>query len=440
MNKTSRNILFIVFVTFFFVGAPIIVLYTAGIRYDVKSGEVLKTGVISVTTTPRSANLLVNGAEINHETPYVIKNLNPGTYTVEIQKPDYHPWKSTVSVKASETSFIQNIILFRDEPPKLRLSKLDTNISRSPNNDIIAYFKSNTEPYDLVVWDVVNNRLIKSFVVKDILDPSDYSINWSIEGKNILLKSKTTADFKVFSLADSVVDFTKLQSPEITQVFWHPSTENILYISSNTEMAQINLETGDTETFTGESKNSVLVDASLLSFFNNGAQIELRQTIGTETSLVALLPISEYTILARHGAYLMLSDNRKELFLVNIHDKQPLLLESKAILFDWLDSEELLAYSDGNEINVYDPKTHSNVFITRQAEQITAVKWHGTGNTILATTKNSITAIETFKAGEDRMITPLLSNVNIENFWVSNDNKLAYYFTGSDLYSLQLTK
>jgi len=184
----------------------------------------------------------------------------------------------------------------------------------------------------------------------------------------------------------------------------------------------------------------VLVDASLLSFFNNGAQIELRQTIGTETSLVALLPISEYTILARHGAYLMLSDNRKELFLVNIHDKQPLLLESKAILFDWLDSEELLAYSDGNEINVYDPKTHSNVFITRQAEQITAVKWHGTGNTILATTKNSITAIETFKAGEDRMITPLLSNVNIENFWVSNDNKLAYYFTGSDLYSLQLTK
>lgn len=441
MNKTSRNILFIIFTTFFFVGAPLIVLYTAGIRYDVKSGEVLKTGVISVTTTPRSASLLVNGVDISHETPYVIKNLNPDIYNIQIKKAEYHPWQGTVSVKASETSFLQNIVLFRNEPPKLELEKLETSISYSQNNDVIAYFKkTDSQPYSLVVFDVASNRLIKSFILKNIIDPSQYSINWSFEGKNILLKSNTSADFEIFSLTESATDFSKLQSAEINQVFWHPSTENILYISTNNELSQINIETGAVDTFTGENKNSVLIDASLLSFFSNGAQTELRQTIGTETSLIALLPISEYSILARHGAYLMLSDNRKELFLVNIHDKQPLLLESKAILFDWLDSEDLLVYSDGNEINVYDPKTHSNEFITRQAEQITAVKWHGIGNTILASTKNSITAIETFKAAEDRMVTPLITNINIETFWISNDSKLAYYFTGTDLYSLQLTK
>ena len=442
MSKTYRNILFFVFVTFFLIAAPAIVLYTAGIKYNPASGGISLTGVISVTTSPRSADLLLNGEDIGRNSPYVIKNLDPGMYDLGIQKTGYHPWSGKLNVRGSETTFVQNVMLFRQAIPELIIDGLPDSISTSPDNKMIAYLEvSKSSPgSNLVIWDVENNRSALVEAHPEIQSPKEYTLDWSSGGNHLLVSSNIKRENFIASLSETAIPTEALLTDEVDRVFWHPSTENLLYLSTSAELRQINLASGSIDIFEGENLNSAIIDASIITFFDNGGQVELRQTVGGETRLIALLPKSEYSILDRYGSYFMVGDRRGELFLIDIRADRPLLLESKARMFDWLEAEELLVYSDGNEINVYDPKTHSIEFITRQGAEITSVKWHGLGSSILATTKDSITAIETFKTAEERMVTPLLNEAQIETFWISSDSKTAYYFANNKLYQLELTK
>ncbi|MBU1126698.1 PEGA domain-containing protein, partial [Patescibacteria group bacterium] len=79
-----RQVLFWSFLTFFVIAAPAIVLYTAGYRYNFKNGQIVRTGVISVSSTPRNAKIYLDGNDTEKETPFVFKRIMPDVYEVSI--------------------------------------------------------------------------------------------------------------------------------------------------------------------------------------------------------------------------------------------------------------------------------------------------------------------------------------------------------------------
>ena len=438
MNRTARKFLFFLFVTIFLVLAPLLVFYTAGYRYNLKSGSFLRTGVLSATTTPRGAEIIVNTAPTGKSTPYVVKQLIPGEYQVELRREGFHSWNGTVDVKSGETTLLQNILLLRDEPAEIIFETYDVQILPSPDENHIAFLIPTVDG-SVYAWiselDGSKRVLLTSSRSLDAI----HLVAWSANGGYLLLESDgSTFVYTVNGVPVSLPMAAKTS----TRRFFHPNDDGLLYLSNATELTQVNLTTDTTTVFSGQHIDTVVLDASFLQFIDNGTHRELRQVIDGDSRLIALLPRANYTVAKRDGAYLLLTDNEHRLILVNIHEQEPLLLEAQATMFDWLSEQKLLVYSDGHEVNVYDPKTHTGTFITRQGSEITQLAWHPTGNIILLSSGNAITSFETFKTAKERQGTAIVTDpLNMINtFWSSSDGKILYFDAGQKLYEQPITR
>jgi hypothetical protein len=110
----------------FLVVAPLIVLYLMGVRYDFNEKRFERTGIISGRTSPRGAELYING-ELRDTTPTTLRFLESGDYDVEVKKQGYFPWKKRLYVKSQYVTWLNPgkpaLILFRSVPQKTNLQQ-----------------------------------------------------------------------------------------------------------------------------------------------------------------------------------------------------------------------------------------------------------------------------------------------------------------------------
>lgn len=121
MNRSSRRLrrlLAAAFFLIFIVAAPAIVVSTAGYRYNFVKGRLERTGVLFISSRPSAATVEVNGEIRKERTPARVKGLLPGSYHVRLSRDGYHPWTRTVEVRSRETTFLNNVILFRRGLPE----------------------------------------------------------------------------------------------------------------------------------------------------------------------------------------------------------------------------------------------------------------------------------------------------------------------------------
>ena len=116
MKISWQPIIFFVFVLAFLITAPLVVLHTAGYRYQLHGNKILKTGVLSISSFPRGATLLIDDHEESMRTPAVIENVLPGIHTISLKKEGYLPWNKSLEVSSGSTTFAENVVLFFDEP------------------------------------------------------------------------------------------------------------------------------------------------------------------------------------------------------------------------------------------------------------------------------------------------------------------------------------
>lgn len=93
ISLMSKFIFGIVFVVLFVA----VVLYARGYRIDVQKGKLTSSGIVSVTSTPSSAQIYINGTlygvtDAHFTLPY-------GKYTIEVKKEGYAPWKKNIVLK-----------------------------------------------------------------------------------------------------------------------------------------------------------------------------------------------------------------------------------------------------------------------------------------------------------------------------------------------------
>lgn len=101
-----RKALFFLFVGIFLISAPLVVLYTAGYRFNRTTSTVSQTGTLSLASTPRGATSYVNDVDIQDATPAVLQRLSPGTRKVRLARAGYHEWERTVQVQSGSTTYV----------------------------------------------------------------------------------------------------------------------------------------------------------------------------------------------------------------------------------------------------------------------------------------------------------------------------------------------
>ena len=86
-THSARLLMLILFIIAFFVISPIIIMYTAGYRYDWRNGLLKETGAISVDVEPKNATVYLNGIKLQDKMPIRLNNIAPAKYSLRITAP-----------------------------------------------------------------------------------------------------------------------------------------------------------------------------------------------------------------------------------------------------------------------------------------------------------------------------------------------------------------
>ncbi|OGW90616.1 MAG: hypothetical protein A3D28_02205 [Omnitrophica bacterium RIFCSPHIGHO2_02_FULL_63_14] len=110
--RRVRQLAFIVFAAVYLVSCPLVLLQAFG--YSLKPGAeqgIVKTGLISLATTPPGATVYLGKRRYTKTTPTILRGLLPGTYDVRVGLPGYQPWVRTVTVEAEKSAVFERILL-----------------------------------------------------------------------------------------------------------------------------------------------------------------------------------------------------------------------------------------------------------------------------------------------------------------------------------------
>jgi hypothetical protein len=174
-----------------------------------------------------------------------------------------------------------------------------------------------------------------------------------------------------------------------------------------------------------DNANAITVDNASIHFLNNGSNIEVHS--GSDTGLlIGLLPMGQYTLLEEDDEFILITDERRNAFVVARQGGAVVQLPAQLTHFDWLPNKHLLIWTDGTEINIYDAPSGENTFITRDGQSITDVAWHPEADSFFIATNTSIAAYDR-NVYETREITPLLFSGKIADIWLDPAGKNLYY-------------
>lgn len=195
MKKKYRKLYFILITSITLIAIPLLLLYSAGYRWDFGKNKVIKTGSLSASVLPKDAKLYINGDLRAGSSPILINNLIPGEYEISYQKDGYATWKKRLFINSRQTTFANNIILFKNNQP-VKIHQDD--FPKPAPEEIITTQTANIIneldlSIDLKIKKISNTQQI-------ILDKKNKILYLIKEENNSLKIEKINQDVKDFSL------------------------------------------------------------------------------------------------------------------------------------------------------------------------------------------------------------------------------------------------
>lgn len=123
--QVLRKVFFYLFLVLYVVATPLVILYALG--YQIRPGQrqtLVRTGLISLTTSPEGARVFLGNSRYRWKTPTVLRDLKPGEYPVRLTLRDHQPWSAPVRVEAEKASVLDHVILL---PNQLVIRRTSTN-------------------------------------------------------------------------------------------------------------------------------------------------------------------------------------------------------------------------------------------------------------------------------------------------------------------------
>lgn len=112
MTLIQRRLLYLSFFALFFVLAPILIAYSSGYRFSFRKNQIYETGSLSVESIPSSADVWLDGQNLQQTTPLILNNLKERFYAIEVKKQGFTTWRKNIFVSAKLTSFVGGVRLF----------------------------------------------------------------------------------------------------------------------------------------------------------------------------------------------------------------------------------------------------------------------------------------------------------------------------------------
>lgn len=431
MSQKTRQILFYIFVLIFLTLTPAISFYASG--YKLGSGlNLQKTGILILDSEPSSAFIYIDGKIqqnfINKvmkseegfiTTPQKIKNLLPGEYNIKIDKDGYWPWEKKLTVKPGESTFAEDVILFRKNQPMLvENNNLDNNkflllddVLISANDDKLSITKET---------ETVASFSLAERITDDIkLSPS---------------KNKFIAGHYIYSLKDANTKPLNLNDyigSNAKNIQWGKNDNEIFYLNGS----QINMFDIDANKFISITKDdkltSYLSKENYIYFIvNNVSTSELNIFDLNKNEIIKKisLPLSDYAFKNPEYKNLNLFDVRHEtLYIIDPFSPfKPLQETINNLKQSFWQDENTLIYANDFEIWSFDFGLSKKTLITRIGNKIKTVIPHADKNYILFSTDTDINILE-LDDREKYNITKIIGLEKINTLSINEDGDIIFF-------------
>lgn len=202
-----------------------VLFFTEGYRFNFKNLKIIKTGVVFISSDPKSATIYLNGKKINETTPHA-QNLAAGNYNATVEMSGYKSWSSSFKVSSGIVTEFDRIVLFKETPEISNLSdqrKID--LLTSP----VEYLAVNNDKNSLIengyeIWQ--NNILVTRFS-----DPID-SVLWYPDLSHILYqKGNEIRVIEITGMNDTLL--VKLSSTDSTHYTVNSRGDELYYLDGS---------------------------------------------------------------------------------------------------------------------------------------------------------------------------------------------------------------
>lgn len=106
-----RKIFFYLFSLIYLTLCPLVVLYAFGYIFNPKKLEIVRTGLVHLSTIPSHATVYIGKSRYKEKTPANLRELQPGKYSLNAYLKDYRPWSREVNVEAGKTLIFDCLLL-----------------------------------------------------------------------------------------------------------------------------------------------------------------------------------------------------------------------------------------------------------------------------------------------------------------------------------------
>ncbi|MFA5062119.1 MAG: PEGA domain-containing protein [Patescibacteria group bacterium] len=250
-----RRATLIFFIAFFIIASPIIIMYTAGYRYDWANGLLKETGAISIDVEPPQASVYLNGIKLKDNMPIRLNNIAPGRYGLNISASGYYDWVTEIDVKNKQTVYIKEISLLKKNRPQILISGNMQTFALSDDYKYIIYTTQKTNNTEIWLWNTADHS---AAILTKINTLNPLKISWSKNGDYAVVSNQTSPYTTLLLLnANNPLSITNISAntaQAIEKYQWDPQGL-ALYFSTKNNIISYDPQNQQTQIVT---KNSYL--------------------------------------------------------------------------------------------------------------------------------------------------------------------------------------
>gem|GEM_PF-341395 len=448
MTLATRRFLYIIFILAFIIITPLVIAYAAGYQFtlswNIRAIQLQKTGMLILDSTPKGAKIFINGksqqaflkqflaqakifgkGEDTITTPAKIKNLLPGEYDVKLELDGYWSWQKKLTVKGGESTYAEDVYLFRNNLPLLLKNADVKNFSPSPNGKFLAGLTDS----DILV---INSEKADEFKQIPLQAKAD-NLLWS-PGSDKIISGNYVYDY---AGSNQPVKLSDIIGPKAKNFQWDLNGNGIIYYmplsKNNTYNTIARLSLADLQ-----ESDMILADSITDYFYKDGyfyvisrsgssPKINIYQT--NPQSLAASLDLSmpySYKFVNPTSKYINLYNDRQHaLYLIDPNAQFRVESINDITYADWISANKLL-YNNNFEIWLADIDSGQKTLLTRISSLIRKVILHPSQNYVIFTTDDAINSIE-LDDREKRNITQILKFDEISSPSINGTGDTLYF-------------
>lgn len=222
-----------------------LVFVMLGYRFNRDTSSIQQGGLVQFGSRPVDAQVTIGSARLADGTPSKV-TINPGSYTVTMQKKGYKSWSKSVSVTAGEVLWLNYAQLVPTNVETESLLTLDqvTSLESSPNGQRIAYIGAADSPAVSLI-DVSGDTPKRTSITLPVesLPVTESSVtyalvDWANDSDRFLVRASydDQVDYIVIDRRDEsrTVNISKSYERDITDIQFDPRSSERLYVVSST--------------------------------------------------------------------------------------------------------------------------------------------------------------------------------------------------------------